>query len=146
MPVLKNSRHELFCQALSQGMTQEQAYIAAKYKQSPLARMHASRLATKDHIRIRVTELQTRNIIKQDAMAAITTESLLAEAEAARVLAMKEKQPSAAIAAIAAKGKLCGLWVERAETAVKTEDLNTLSDAQLAAIIKREQPDKPPLN
>ena len=103
-------------------------------------------MLAKDSVKQRIAELQTRNIAKQDQIAAITTESLLAEAEAARVLAMKEKQPSAAIAAIAAKGKLCGLWVERAETAVKTDDLNTLSDAQLAAIIKREQPDKPPLN
>ena len=135
MPILPNARHELFCQALSQGMTQEQAYIAAKYKQSSLARHHASRLATKEHIRIRVTELQTRNITRQDELIAITTESLLAEAEAARCLAMELEQPAAAIAAITAKGKLAGVWLEKSEQTVKGGDLNQYSDSQLAAII-----------
>ena len=33
-------------------------------------------------------------------------------------------------------------WIERCEQTTKTDDLNTLSDAQLAAIIKGDQPEK----
>ena len=125
-------------------MSQTAAYIAAGYKDSPRSRFHASRLGTKDHIRGRVAELQTRNIAKQDEMVAITTESLLAEAEAARVKAMAERGgAAAAIQAIVAKGKLSGRWIEKSETVNKSEDLSTYSDAELAAIIKSQQADKP---
>ena len=145
MPVLKNARHELFAQNLATGMTQEKAYIAAGYKATPRSRMSAcDLLRTKPYIKERVTELQTRNIQKQDEILAITTGSLLAEAEAARVKAMSEKGgAAAAIAALTAKAKLAGKWVERSEQTTKTDDLDTLSDAQLAAIIKRERSDKP---
>ena len=58
--------------------------------------------------------------------------------------AMSEKGgAAAAIAALTAKAKLAGKWVERSEQTTKTDDLSTLSDAQLAAIIKGEQGDKP---
>jgi hypothetical protein len=148
MPVLKNSRHELFCQALSQGMTQEQAYIAAKYKKSPDARIHASRLATKDHIRLRVTELMSRNVTRTAEMAAITTQRLLEMAEEARALAMEEKQPAAAVTALTAIAKLSGLWVERSEQLHKASDLSEMSDAELAEIVRGGQLDTPlkPLN
>ena len=93
MPVLKNARHELFAQELAKGQSQEQAYKSAGYRGN---RHHASRLVTKDHIRERVAELQTRNVTKSDEIAAITTETLLAEAEAARVKAMAERGGAAA--------------------------------------------------
>ena len=138
MPVLKNSRHELFAQALSQGTTQEKAYVAAGYKASSKARMHASRLATKEYIRIRVAELMGRNIQKQDEMAKITTERLLVMAEEARAKAMSERGGSAAaIAAITAIAKLSGKWIEKSETTTRTDDLNQLSDAELAAIVRQ---------
>ena len=141
MPVLKNARHERLCQNLAQGMSQDKAYEEAGYKPN---RHNASRLAnTNETIRKRVAELMSRNIQKQDEMAAISTESLLAEAEAARVKAMAERGgAAAAIQAIVAKGKLSGRWIEKSETTTKTDDLSTLSDAQLAAIIKGEQPEK----
>ena len=138
MPVLKNSRHELFCQALSQGQSQDSAYKAANYKGS---RQHAYRLATKGYIRERVAELMGRNIAKMDEVAAVTIASLVAEAEAARAMAMEEKQPAAAIAALTAKAKLAGKWVERSERTTKTDDLNTLSDSELAAIVRQGQPE-----
>ena len=78
MPVLKNSRHELFCQNLAKGMTQKKAYIGAGYKETPDTQAYASRLAAKDNIRQRVVELQSRNIEIQDGIGAVTTERLLA--------------------------------------------------------------------
>ena len=142
MAVLRNSRHELFAQALAQGMTQEKAYLSVGYKQSAEARKHASRLATKDDIRRRVAELQTRNVQKMDEIAAITAESLLREAEEARVKAMAERGgASAAIQAITAKGKLSGKWIEKSETTTRTGSLDDFSDAELAEIIRRGQPE-----
>ena len=142
MPVLKNARHERLCQNLAQGMSQDKAYEEAGYKPN---RHNASRLATTNEtIRKRVAELMSRNIQKQDEIVAISTESLLAEAEAARVKAMAERGgAAAAIQAIVAKGKLSGRWIEKSETVNKSEDLSTYSDAELAAIIKSQQADKP---
>ena len=139
MPVLKNARHELFAQELAKGQTQEQAYKSAGYRGN---RHHASRLVTKDHIRERVAELQSRNVTKADEITEITTARLLEMTEAARLKAMQLGQPAAAVTAITAIAKLSGKWIERSEQTTKTDDLNTLSDAQLAAIIKRDRADK----
>lgn len=43
---------------------------------------------------------------------------------------------AAAIQALTAKAKLAGKWIEKSETTTRTDDLNSLSDAELAAIIK----------
>ena len=139
MPVLKNARHERYAQELAKGQSQEQAYKAAGYRGN---RHHASALGTKKHIKERVAELLSRNIQKQDATVEITTQRLLEMAEEARVLAMQQNQPAAAVTALTAIAKLSGRWIERSEQTTKTDDLNTLSDAQLAAIIKGEQPEK----
>ena len=142
MPILKNARHELFCQSMAKGMSTPEAYVAAGFSASAKT-AHAYRLVAKDSIQQRIAEIQTRNIQIQDQAVAITTESLLAEAEAARVKAMAERGgAAAAIQAIVAKGKLSGRWIEKSETTTKTDDLSTLSDAQLAAIIKGSEPEK----
>jgi hypothetical protein len=135
--VLKNARHELFAQAVAQGMTQEKAYKAAGYRGN---RHHASALGTKQHIKERVAELQSRNLVKQDEIAQITTERLLAMAEEARAKAMAEKGgASAAIQALTAIAKLTGKWIEKSETTTRG-DLNQLSDAELAAIVRQGEP------
>ena len=118
---------------MAKGQTQEHAYKAAGYKGN---RHHASALGTKKHIKERVAELQTRNVQKQDAMTEITTQRLLEMAEEARLKAMELGQPAAAVTALTAIAKLAGKWIEKSETTTKTDDLNSLSDAQLAAIIK----------
>jgi hypothetical protein len=66
--------------------------------------------------------------------------------EEARVLAMHQNQPAAAVTALTAIAKLSGLWVEKSETINKTGDLSSLSDAELAAIIRQGQPEPVPLN
>jgi hypothetical protein len=50
---------------------------------------------------------------------------------------MELGQTSAAIQATVAKGKLGGVWIERSERTTKTDDLNALSDAELAAIVRQ---------
>jgi len=65
--------------------------------------------------------------------AAITVESLAEELEQARGMALRERQPSAAVAATMGKAKLAGLLVERHKHsgAVGTYDLSKLSEDEL---------------
>lgn len=123
MPVLSNPRWEAFAQALAKGKTQEEAYEAAGYKPS---RHHASRLATNGNVQARLAELQE----KAAERALVTIESLTDELEEARLLAMKEGQPSAAAAAVMGKARLHGKLVDKAEVTVNHR-FHDLSDAEI---------------
>ena len=57
MPVLKNQKHELYCQALVKGLTQTQAYINAGFS-AKSAESAASRLAKDVRVKARIVELQ----------------------------------------------------------------------------------------
>jgi hypothetical protein len=127
MTILQNPRHERFAQELAKGKTAVEAYQAGGYKPD---RGHASRLAANGNICARVAELQAVGAEK----AVLTVTSLIAEAEEARVMAMENGQPAGAVSAIIAKAKLSGLWVEKRESANRT-DLSQLSDAQLLRFI-----------
>jgi hypothetical protein len=68
MPAIANSRHEAFAQALARGSSAAAAYIEAGYKEN---RHNAATLARKQHILIRVSELQEEQLaIHQQAAAA----------------------------------------------------------------------------
>jgi len=67
-------------------------------------------LNASQNIQKRVSEIQSLGA----KLAAITIETLIAEAEAARSKAMREKGgANTAVAAITAKAKLAGLWREK---------------------------------
>jgi phage terminase small subunit len=106
--VLKNPRHERFSQELATGKSADEAYKAAGYKPD---RAHASRLAANGNIRARVTQLQ--NVAAGEA--SVTIETLIREAADIQQKATDGRQYSAAIAALIAKAKLAGRWVERTE-------------------------------
>lgn len=126
MPVLSNPRHEKFAQALAKGSSASEAYERAGYLPK---RQNAARLMSNDDVRIRVAELQAKGASK----AVVTLQTLLDEAEEARVLAMRINQPSAAVSAIKEKGVLAGLRVEKRENTNRTA-LNEMTDDELAAI------------
>ena len=108
MAPLRNTKHERFAQGLAEGRSADEAYEVAGYERN---RSHASRLVAKGSIRGRVAELQ-------DAAAAeteITIRSLIVEAADIQKRATEAGQHSAAIAALIAKAKLAGRWVERSE-------------------------------
>src|SRR5215471_9292407 len=113
-------RHEAFAQALARGMSAAAAYGQVGFKPH---RANAATLARKEHISVRVAELQEEQLaIHQQATAAaaankqVTIESLIAEAEAARAKAMSEKGGSAAaVSALTAKAKLAGMWREKVD-------------------------------
>ena len=108
MPILANSRHERFAQAVAAGHSASDAYEAAGYTPS---RHHASRLATNGNVKARIAELQG----KATERTIFDLQWLLDKAEEARAGAMQAKQHSAAVAAIREIGTLTGLRVEKRE-------------------------------
>ena len=104
MPTLRNPRHERFAEELATGKTADAAYVLAGYKEN---RSNAARLGADRDIQARLAEIQSVGAER----AAVTVETLIAEAESARSKAMGEK--GGAAAAITAKAKLAGLWREK---------------------------------
>ena len=123
MPVLENTRHENFCQARALGKTLEEAYEEAGYKP---CRKNAARLATTNDVKARMAELQHGAVQQFE----ITVESIAAELEEERKLALEWKQPSAAVAATVAKAKLGGLFVEKQSINV-THNYNLMTVEEL---------------
>lgn len=107
MPALKNDRRELFCQYLLQGKAAagaEGAYVLAGFKRND---QNASRLRRESAVAERLRELR-------EALAGTTlvnVESLSLELDEARMIAIQDRNPAAAVAAINAKAKLHGLDV-----------------------------------
>jgi hypothetical protein len=120
LPALANSRHEAFAQALARGLSASAAYGEAGFRPH---RANAATLARKKHISVRVAEIQAEQLaIHQQATAEaaanakVTIESLIQEAEAARVKAMSEKGgAAAAVSALTAKAKLAGMWRDKVD-------------------------------
>ena len=90
-----------------------EAYQMAGYRPN---RSHASRLVTNGNIKGRVAELQDAAATETQ----ITIESLIKEAADIQKRATKAGQHSAAIAALIAKAKLAGRWVDRSEQKTPT--------------------------
>ena len=105
MPPLPNTRHEKYAQELATGKSASEAYSCAGYQRH---RQNAARLRTNDDIRRRMIELQDAAARSTE----ITIESLLDEAEEARLLALANKHPSAMVSATMLKAKLSGLLVK----------------------------------
>jgi hypothetical protein len=123
MPILSNPKHEAFAQALATGQSASEAYETAGYKPS---RSAASRLSTNVNIERRLGELLTKTAKKVD----VTLESITAELEEARGIAIAEKQPSAAVSASMGKAKLFGLVIDKKQHSGSIQVV-TITAAQL---------------
>jgi phage terminase small subunit len=134
MPILRNTRHEMFAQFLAQGKSATGAYVQAGYKDSESARFRASRLRTNGNVQKRIDELKQKVAKKME----ITQESLIAEAEEIRELAIRDKQYNAALGAVKEKGILSGKRVERTE-AGEPGDFDTMNDLEAAQAIKKQR-------
>ena len=109
MGEIQNSRHERFAQELAAGKTADAAYEAAGYCKH---RGNAARLSANEHVKNRVQEIQSIGAER----AAVTVQSLIEEAEQARMKAMESQNgAAAAVSAITAKAKLAGLWREKVD-------------------------------
>jgi phage terminase small subunit len=126
MPILENPRHEAFARELAKGKSATEAYEAAGFKP---ARQNAHRLITKNDVSARLAELQAIGAEK----AALSVESLIAEAEAVRMRAMELGQLSAAVAAIREKGILSGLRMEKSDRTIS--DKRSASDWTTAELV-----------
>jgi hypothetical protein len=114
MPVLKNGKHEKFVKAICIGnMSNAEAYRSAygADKSVSVASAAANRLLKSVKVITRVSELQAKAAEKHE----ITVESMIDEFNEIVGKASAKEQYSAAVAALTAKAKLAGLWVDRAE-------------------------------
>lgn len=114
MTVLQNPRHERFAQELTKGKCAVEAYGTAGYRSH---RQNAARLITNENIRHRVAEIQAIAAKRTE----VTVESLVDEAEEARLLALANRNASAMVAATMLKAKLSGLLVRRLEVGEPNE-------------------------
>ena len=108
MPILTNPKHERFAQELAQGKSASEAYELAGYAPND---GNSIRLKGNERVSARVRELQG----KVAADAEVTVQSLLREAAEIQQAAKEAGQMSAAVAALTAKAKIAGKWIDRKE-------------------------------
>jgi phage terminase small subunit len=108
MPILQNPRHEKFAQELAAGKSAADAYERAGYVKNS---GNCIRLKGNERVAARVAEIQYGGAVRAE----LTIASLLDELEEARKLALKHRQPSAAVQATMGKAKILGLIVDRRE-------------------------------
>jgi phage terminase small subunit len=133
---LPNPRHEKFAQGLAEGKSAINAYELAGYKPD---RGAASRLSANVSIRTRVARLQERGAER----AAVTLQSLIDEAAQIQAKALADGQYSAAVAALTAKAKLSGHWVDYSENK-NSNVIYRISDRPLTEAEWNEQYCHPP--
>lgn len=102
MPVLKNTRHEAFAQALAKGMAGDDAYVEAGYS---FNRGNAARLKANEGVRNRVTEITSRVAEKAEWSAAERLRSLKAIHDAS-----VQEDRRTAIASISEANKMQGSY------------------------------------
>ena len=107
MPKL-NAKQERFCEEYAVDSNGAQACIRAGYSPKA-AKEQASRLLTKANVWDRIAELQAQHRARLD----VTGESLTAELEEARALAIKKGHASAAVQATMGIAKLHGFLVDK---------------------------------
>ena len=116
MSVLKNARHELFAQCVTNGMLLDDAYEKAGFKPN---QRNSSRLRKLTSVDERIAELLNERASKIVEKVAIeveyTREKLLAELERARQVAEEAKNGSAMAMATLGKAKILGLIIDRRE-------------------------------
>ena len=139
MPLLDNPRHEIYAQELAKGATQEEAYTLAGYKP---CRGHASRLAGNGSIQERVDEIMGRAAERAEISIASVTENLM------RIATKAEQLRDASGLSVARNAwmdaaKVNGLIIDKAENTNRNVDPNSLSDAEIVAIIEAGRGDSP---
>ena len=127
MPVLKNSKHELFAQELAKGKTAREAYVNAGYEFNS---GNCIRLKGNESIQARIQELQSRASTSVNITVSSLTEMYLED----RKLAKELGQTAAAKGCLDSLAKLHGLMIERKETGAPGE-FARMSDDELDRFI-----------
>ncbi len=123
MPPLENARHEAFAQNVASGMSLVEAYEQAGYDRND---GNAARLKGNDRVADRIRELQDE--AKERTL--VTIQTLTAELEEARRLALEVSNPSAAVSATMGKAKLNGLLVDKAEAGPTFDIAERIAEAK----------------
>ena len=126
-------KQERFAQCVAMGMTYSAAYrdaYDAENMKTESVNVSASKLMANPKVTLRVMELQ--EAARERTL--VTIESLTAELEASRQLALQSKQAGAAVSATMGKAKIHGLIVNKAEVNRK-RDISELDDAEIDALI-----------
>jgi len=121
-------------QLLAQGQSVEQAYKIAGFRYDS---GNASRMINAPAFQARLQILTDRRAQKVTTVCEVTTESLIAECEEARLMAIELKQPQSILAAIKEKGVLSGKRIERSETGEPGE-FEGMNEQELAEYIGKK--------
>ena len=116
MPVLENSRHELFAQAIVTGRSRRKAYIEAGFDDTPSADNNAGRLLKNEDVHARIIELQNEQADRVLLTLASAVEWFVDQAHDCMKMARETKDGSMARAATAAMteaAKLTRLYPEK---------------------------------
>ena len=140
---LENTRQEQFCQLLARGETQVTAYRLSYGRDN---RHNAARLASQDHIRNRVQGImaERRKTLDLSTDKAARALKLSKQWVLDRLMRNAEEclennsTRGAANRALELLGKELGLFVDRSEVKHTSDDLASMTDAELLAELKRE--------
>jgi len=112
MPHLKAAYERFVQEYVANGRNGQDAYMAAFPKSGKsAARGSASRLLARAEVKSRVAEMQGKSAERSQ----VTLDKLIKEAADIQRAAMDANSYAAAISALIARAKLCGLWVERTQ-------------------------------
>jgi hypothetical protein len=128
MPNLK-AAHERFVQEyVANGRNGQEAYMAAfPNSGKSAARRSAYRLLTNTRVKSRIAEMQRKSAERSQ----VTLDNLIKEAADIQRAAMDANSYAAAISALIARARLCGLWVERTQ-GENTNVIYAVSDEPLS--------------
>lgn len=134
MPVLKNVRHERFCQYVSVGVSVADAYVKAGFLENSgsASRLHGSAL-----VHARIAELSEKVHDKMAHKACLSRDWVLGAMQdvALRCMDPTNFQPSPAIRALELLGKDLGLFRDSIDHNFKWNgDLSQLTEAQKAQL------------
>ena len=117
MPPLANVRREKFAQGLAEGLSGAEAYRRAGYRgKGHSAEAASSQILRNLEVQQRVADLRGRTAERAE----ITRDTIIAELEEARQLALQLGQAGAAVQAAMGIAKVLGLVVDRAELSLIT--------------------------
>ena len=134
MPELKNPVYEKFAQLIASGALHKRDSFRIAREANPKAKPvtdkalseMASRAAARDDVIARINELRLGGAGAFEALpelqaevaerVAMTLEKAILEADAIQRAAIKAGQFGAAVAALTAKAKLAGIWIEKSES------------------------------
>lgn len=135
MPILRNARHERFCQAIVSGQVPEKAYETAGFKRN---RGNAHTLKQRQIVSNRIAELlaemeaqRKREVNRASEKAAVTKADVLRMLVEDREMARQKNQLGPAVRAAELLGKELGMFIDR-QLRKDTDDIfETMDDAEL---------------